>query len=35
VMDEDTAVRRNRLAVLAELRGLFLEVADISRLSTG
>jgi len=35
VMDEDTAVRRNRLAILAELRGLFLEVADISRLSTG
>jgi glycyl-tRNA synthetase beta chain len=35
VMDEDTAVRRNRLAVLAELRGLFLGVADISRLSTG
>ncbi len=35
VMDEDTAVRRNRLGLLGELRGLFLEVADISRLSTG
>ncbi|MEJ2603914.1 MAG: glycine--tRNA ligase subunit beta [Gammaproteobacteria bacterium] len=35
VMDEDIAVRRNRLGLLAELRGLFLEVADISRLSTG
>ncbi len=35
VMDEDPAVRRNRLGLLAELRGLFLEVADISRLSTG
>jgi len=35
VMDEDVAVRRNRLGLLGELRGLFLEVADISRLSTG
>jgi len=35
VMDEDIAVRRNRLGLLGELRGLFLEVADISRLSTG
>jgi len=33
VMTEDDAVRRNRLALLAELRGLFLEVADVSRLS--
>ncbi len=32
VMDEDERVRRNRLALLARLRGLFLEVADISRL---
>ncbi|WP_405232882.1 glycine--tRNA ligase subunit beta [Lentisalinibacter salinarum] len=35
VMDEDIGVRRNRLGLLAELRGLFLEVADISRLSSG
>ncbi len=35
VMDEEIAVRRNRLGLLGELRGLFLEVADISRLSTG
>jgi len=33
VMTEDDAVRRNRLGLLAELRGLFLEVADVSRLS--
>ncbi|WP_163577087.1 glycine--tRNA ligase subunit beta [Halomonas faecis] len=32
VMAEDEAVRRNRLALLASLRGLFLEVADIAQL---
>lgn len=32
VMVDDEAVRDNRLALLAELRALFLEVADISRL---
>jgi len=35
VMAEDPAVRNNRLALLAELRALFLDVADISRLSIG
>jgi len=35
VMAEDAAVRDNRLALLAELRALFLDVADISRLSLG
>ncbi len=35
VMVEDDAVRENRLALLAELRALFLDVADISRLSLG
>jgi len=35
VMAEDDAVRLNRLALLAELRALFLDVADISRLSLG
>ena len=35
VMAEDDAVRENRLALLGELRGLFLDVADISRLSIG
>jgi glycyl-tRNA synthetase beta chain len=33
VMVDDTATRNNRLAVLGELRALFLDVADISRLS--
>ncbi len=33
VMVEDKAVRTNRLALLGELRSLFLDVADISRLS--
>lgn len=33
VMAEDEAVRNNRLALLGELRALFLDVADISRLS--
>jgi len=35
VMAEDEAVRNNRLALLGELRALFLRVADISRLSVG
>ncbi len=33
VMADDAAVRANRLALLAGLRALFLDVADISRLS--
>ncbi len=33
VMAEDDAIRRNRLALLGELRTLFLGVADVSRLS--
>ncbi|TLS76886.1 glycine--tRNA ligase subunit beta [Mariprofundus erugo] len=32
VMAEDEAVRANRLALLAQLRGLFLNLADVSRL---
>ncbi|MDQ6960807.1 MAG: glycine--tRNA ligase subunit beta, partial [Mariprofundaceae bacterium] len=32
VMTEDDALRTNRLALLARLRGLFLKLADISRL---
>ncbi len=32
VMDEDPALRNNRLALLAALRDLFLRIADISRL---
>jgi len=32
VMAEDEAVRANRLALLTRLRGLFLKLADISRL---
>ena len=32
VMDEDLAVRANRFALLDSVRGLFLEVADLSRL---
>ena len=35
VMAEDDAVKNNRLALLGELRSLFLDVADISRLSIG
>jgi glycyl-tRNA synthetase beta chain len=35
VMANDEAIRNNRLALLAELRALFLDVADISRLSIG
>jgi len=30
---DDEAVRKNRLALLTELRALFLDVADISRLT--
>ena len=33
VMVDDKAVKSNRLALLSELRALFLDVADISRLS--
>ncbi len=33
VMVDDEAIRTNRLALLGELRALFLDVADISRLS--
>ena len=33
VMVEDKATKRNRLALLAELRALFLDVADVSRLA--
>jgi glycyl-tRNA synthetase beta chain len=32
VMAEDEAVRNNRLALLTRLRGLFLQLADFSRL---
>jgi glycyl-tRNA synthetase beta chain len=35
VMAENKAVQKNRLALLSELRALFLDVADISRLSIG
>jgi glycyl-tRNA synthetase beta chain len=35
VMVEDESIRNNRLALLGELRSLFLDVADISRLSIG
>jgi glycyl-tRNA synthetase beta chain len=33
VMTDDEALRKNRLALLSELRSLFLDVADISRLT--
>ena len=33
VMVDDEATKNNRLALLSELRALFLDVADISRLS--
>jgi len=33
VMTDDEAVRNNRLALLSELRSLFLDIADISRLT--
>lgn len=32
VMDDNETLRNNRLALLSQLRGLFLEVADLSRL---
>ncbi|CAN5266990.1 glycine--tRNA ligase subunit beta [soil metagenome] len=35
VMSEDPRLRRNRLALLNELRSLFLSVADLSRLQVG
>ena len=35
VMADDEAVKNNRLALLSEIRALFLGVADISRLSLG
>jgi glycyl-tRNA synthetase beta chain len=35
VMTDDQSVRRNRLALLSDLRALFLDIADISRLSIG
>jgi glycyl-tRNA synthetase beta chain len=35
VMADDEAIKNNRLALLGELRALFLDVADISRLSLG
>lgn len=35
VMVDDETVRNNRLALLSEIRALFLDVADISRLSIG
>ena len=35
VMVDDEAVRNNRLALLGELRALFLDVADVSRLAIG
>jgi glycyl-tRNA synthetase beta chain len=35
VMTDDEAVRRNRLALLSGLHALFLDTADISRLSIG
>jgi glycyl-tRNA synthetase beta chain len=33
VMSENEATKNNRLALLTELRALFLDVADVSRLS--
>ena len=33
VMTDDEATKKNRLALLSELRSLFLDIADISRLS--
>lgn len=34
IMVDDPSVRNNRLALLAQLRGLFLEVADVSLIAT-
>ncbi len=33
VMADDTATMKNRLALLTELRALFLDVADVSKLA--
>ena len=35
VMTDDETLRRNRLALLSELRALFLNIADVSRLTPG
>jgi glycyl-tRNA synthetase beta chain len=35
VMSDDVAIRQNRLALLAELRASFLNIADVSRLTAG
>lgn len=35
VMAEDEALRNNRIALLGELRGLFMRVADISKIQVG
>ncbi|MDH3588668.1 MAG: glycine--tRNA ligase subunit beta [Gammaproteobacteria bacterium] len=35
VMDEDAGLRRNRLALLGQLRRLFLHTADLSRMQVG
>lgn len=35
VMTDDAALRRNRLALLADLRAMFLQIADVSRLALG
>ena len=34
VMDPDPAIKANRLALLARLRDLFIDIADVSRLAT-
>jgi len=34
VMDDDPAVRANRLALLSQMSALFLRVADLSRLQS-
>ena len=34
VMDKDESVRRNRLALLTRIRGLFSRVADFSKIQT-
>ena len=35
VLTDDEAIRQNRLALLSELRALFLNIADVSRLTPG
>ena len=35
VMAEDAGLRRNRLALLSQLRRLFLHIADLSRMQIG